>query len=234
MLTELSDELTELDDDPRLDTEFCRAVPGSDTLSEVLLVGVVHDHPASRYRVEQLAEAFDPATVALELPPLAVPAFERGRLGDDEMSAAIAAVPAASVVGIDSLGVRFGRRFVGNVAEMDASLRTVRRALGEIRRIGRHAVECRLGLEEMTATRDKSVGESPAKQADDERTQVARSRSLLGAIERPQADLLVDATREDTMASSIADLRHDGSVLAVIGMDHLDRVAEAVDATADE
>jgi hypothetical protein len=240
MPTKLPEALGDLPlDDPRLDTDFCRLIPGTETTSDVLLVGVVHDHPASSYRVGAIADAFDPDILGLELPPLAVPAFERAAFTDDdsfdggEMSAAIAAAPDATVTGIDSLGFRFGRCFLSNARERDASLGTIRTALGEVGRITRHAIACRLNTASAhtaaTVDHTASAGHSPVQQAEDERTQVARSRSLLGAIERPRADLLVDATREETMAAAIARKRQSGSVLAVVGMNHLGALTEELD-----
>lgn len=229
-----------LHDDPRLDADFCRFLPGTDATADVLLVGVVHDHPASSYRVAALADAFDPDTLALELPPLAVPGFERASVGENrldggEMTAAIAAVSDADVVGIDSLGWRFGRRFLANARRTDADIGTIRQALSEVGRIARHALACRLDRasagDSAAVDHDISPREPPAAQAEDERTQVARSRSLLGAIERPRADLLVDATREDTMADGIDSERQRGSVLAVVGMNHLETLAEALEAS---
>jgi pheromone shutdown protein TraB len=222
-------------DDPRLDPEFCRLLPGEGADHDVVLVGVVHDHPSGCYRVETVAERFRPDTLALEVPQLAVPGFERASATSNnggEMTSAIAAVPSATVVGIDRLGPRFARRFVGNAREMDASLSTVRRALGSVRRIARHAVARRLGREDADASptveRDVAPTASAEKQAANERTEVSRSRSLLGAIERPRADLLLDASREDTMADNVARLRRDGTVLAVVGINHLDELTDAL------
>ncbi|MFC7135099.1 MULTISPECIES: hypothetical protein [Salinibaculum] len=227
------------DEDPRLDTDFYRAVPGTGDEHDAILVGVVHDHPASSHRVRRVARALEPDALALELPPLAVPAFERAATAEsaqfdcDEMSAAIAAAPESAVVGVDSLGPRFGRHFLRNAVDTGASVRTLRRAAGGVGRIARHAVRCRLDAAETDDSAAEAVTEgmaarTPAEQAADERTQVARSRSLLGAIERPRADRLLDATREDTMADGIARLRRDGTVLGVLGLSHLDTVADAV------
>lgn len=224
--------------DPRLTEEFWRAVPAEGDRSPAILVGVVHDHPASSFRIEAVASAFDPDVLALELPDLAVPAFERiaEERSDDEggeMSAAIAASPGAEVVGVDAVGPRFLIRLARNARGSDASLGTVREVVGEVGGIARHAVACRLDGDEVraspaTGAHGVSVADDPAVQAEDERSTVARSRALLGAVERPHADLLLDATREETMATRIDALRETGPVLAVVGMDHLDSVTERV------
>ena len=65
----------------------------------LLVVGCVHDHPASVFRARSLVESLAPDVVAVELPGLAVPLFERvGRTADEgpdsvggEMSAALPA-----------------------------------------------------------------------------------------------------------------------------------------------
>ncbi len=62
------------DGDPRLTPETVRCVPGRGDRG-VVVVGVVHDHPASLFRVAHLVETVEAAVLALELPPLAVPLF---------------------------------------------------------------------------------------------------------------------------------------------------------------
>lgn len=225
-------------DDPRLSADFWRAIPGREGNHPTIVVGVVHDHPASSHRVAEVAREFDPVTLALELPPLAVPAFTRAADGErecagGEMSAAIAARPSASVVGIDGLDRQFLSRFVTTAVQTRASLHTARQALGELGEMAGHALRCRLGRTPAVGGEHAvSTTHPPGQQASDERTQVARSRSLLGAIERTEASLLVDGIREQAMAGRLDTLREDGSVLAVVGMNHLDAVATAIDPDA--
>jgi len=241
-------------EDPRLNPDFWRTVPAGEDRDAAVLVGVVHDHPASQYRVGALARAFDPDTLALELPHLAVPFFEHvaranrddGSAGDGErvwdgdldrggeMTAAIAARPGAEAVGIDRLDSRFFSRLAANAVGERASLATVRRALSDVATIARDAVAYRLGrregaAEHGTIANEVTAADPPADQASDERTHVARSRSLLGAVERPHADLLLDGTREERMAAGIDSLRREGPVLAVVGMDHLEAVTTMVE-----
>ncbi len=109
------------DRDPRLDPNYVRTVSsGSD--APVTLVGVVHDHPASVARVRSTVETTEHATLALELPPLALPLFEE--YADDartppafggEMSAAIQASDARAV-GIDGPSRRFLRTLARHVS----------------------------------------------------------------------------------------------------------------------
>lgn len=64
-----------MSDDPRLNNDYLRTLPPRDSDITVTLVGVVHDYPASIYRVRRLVEAHDPAVLALELPLLAIPLY---------------------------------------------------------------------------------------------------------------------------------------------------------------
>jgi hypothetical protein len=43
-----------------------RTVPRSDGRGEAIVAGVVHDHPASSFRVRAVARAFDPDVVAAQ------------------------------------------------------------------------------------------------------------------------------------------------------------------------
>lgn len=229
--------------DPRVDPEHLRLVTDPER-PPVLLVGVVHDHPASRYRVRSLVEALSPDVVGVELPHLAVPLFESvgrdsasGEAGEMAVALAAGADRDARRVGIDRLDGRFLERLVAELRSASPSLRTVRRVLGDVATVGRHAVSCRVAaalgrtdaaLAEAKRTYDAPVDASapPAEQAADERRQLTRSRSVLRAVERPAADLVVDAARERTMAATLDDLRNDGRVVAVVGFDHLDDVAD--------
>jgi hypothetical protein len=65
----VADALRDPDADPRLDAERVRCLPGAPGAGAVVLVGVVHDHPASVFRVTRLVERFAPDVLALELPP---------------------------------------------------------------------------------------------------------------------------------------------------------------------
>jgi pheromone shutdown protein TraB len=70
--------------DPRVGSEYVRIVE-SGRRSPVVLLGVVHDHPASVHRVRTVVESLDPAVLGLELPPLVTPLFEQfaGHAGTD-------------------------------------------------------------------------------------------------------------------------------------------------------
>jgi hypothetical protein len=69
----------------------------------------------------------------------------------------------------------------------------------------------------------------PAEQAADERRHRSRSASLLRAIERPHADRLLDSAREESMVRRLAALADEGTVVAVVGFQHLDPVAESLE-----
>jgi pheromone shutdown protein TraB len=61
-------------------------------------------------------------------------------------------------------------------------------------------------------------------QARDERVQARRSRSLLRAADPPRSMRLRDETREECMADRLA--ARSGETVAVVGLGHLDAVAE--------
>jgi len=246
-------------DDPRLHDEYVRTVPGDDRPERsdtgpresgdatpdrgegaVTLVGVVHDHPASVHRVRALIADRDPATVALELSPIALPLFEAYAADGDppayggEMSAAIAAAD-CDVVGIDAPSAAFFRRLAGRIREERPGPRTVGRVLRGVASVTRHALTCRVGatvarLTGRTVELDEPVDhdctprDAPAVQATDEKRQANRSLSLMRAFETPEPVHLRDATREECMAEKLAALRTAGDVVAVVGIDHLEGV----------
>lgn len=208
------------------------------SLSDLTLVGVVHDHPASVARVRSVIERTEHATLALELPPLAIGLFEEYAVDPrdvpafgGEMSAAIRASD-ANVVGIDGPSRRFYRGLVRHAVRDRPGREELSRLLSATIRATRHALLCRTAgaLVRRTSIRlevgspqtyDCTPADPLAVQAEDERAQVSRARSVLQAFTPP--DLACrDAVREDCMARSIADAREAGPVVAVVGIDHLD------------
>ena len=234
--------------DPRVDPDQLRVFDGPGG-APLLVVGCVHDHPASVYRVDALVRSLLPDVVAVELPGLALPLFERvGRDSDGdrpnggEMSAALAAGAdvGARRVGIDTLGARFARSLVGQLRRESPSPETLRRVFGAVSNVSTHALSCRLSAalgRYGTATpvtkraydHEVDHGASPATQADDEQRQLTRSLSVLRALEQPVANDVVDTAREETMVANLASLRSEGSVVAVVGFDHLSPITELLD-----
>lgn len=232
------------DGDPRVTGDYVRRLPGRGTAGDVILVGVVHGHPASTYRVRTVVERIEPAVLALELPPLAVPLFERYAADDrtppaagGEMSAAVQAAPSSSVAGIDGPTPAFLGRLAGTVYRSDVDRSTVRRLLGGVVSVIRHAVRCRVAATVDGVTAPPPTGGSPAdhdcdwadppdEQATDERTQIRRAQSIGAVFGEPGAVTLRDATREAHMADRLATLRREGTVVAIVGVDHLDPLAE--------
>ncbi|WP_208023556.1 hypothetical protein [Halorussus pelagicus] len=233
-------------DDPRMSDEYVRTV--SDSEGDVTLVGVVHDHPASVHRARAVVRERDPAVVALESPPLAVPLYETYARDSQtpptfggEMSAAAQAASdiGAEVVGIDAPTLEFFPRLIRNCRAAGASLGTLRRVASGVTSVTRHALTCRLAaaVADRTALRvevdapvdhDCSRSDPPAVQARDERAQARRSRSLLRAFDPPRPVRLRDETREECMADELRALCERGETVAIVGLDHLDRVAERV------
>ncbi|MBV0924089.1 hypothetical protein KTS45_07710 [Halomicroarcula limicola] len=230
--------------DPRLREECLERIPGA--TSDVLLVGVVHDHPASTYRIRTVLDREAPATLALELPPLAVPLFEQHAADErtpppfgGEMSAAIQAADAARVVGIDGPTPTFLRHLVGCLYRERATLSAVCDTVRALRSATREAATCRVaaavaartGLRvavDAPATYDVGSDDEPDRQATDERERIRAANSMLSAFEPPTAAAVRTAARERHMAERLASLRTAGDVVAVVGMAHLEGVRECL------
>ncbi|SDR34130.1 TraB/GumN family protein [Natronobacterium texcoconense] len=236
-------------DDPRVTERFCRQVSGAD--GDVTLLGVVHDHPASVGRVERALDAIDPDTLALELPPAAVPLYRAyARDGDDrprfggEMSAAIRAAPESEVVGIDAPNWSFLRRLLARLVADRVSPAIARRVVSSLSGATREAVACRVAATVTNATSmtvaydhepieyDCSHDDPPEQQAAHERSHVAGVRALLGSVEGGESALAYrDDTREQCMIDRLEELRRsEGDVVAVVGVDHLERLADELSA----
>ncbi|MGM0718676.1 MAG: hypothetical protein ACQET5_16240, partial [Halobacteriota archaeon] len=136
-------------DDPRMTATYVRRIPaGANALT---LVGVVHDHPASTYRVKRTIEKRDPDILALELPPISLPLFEEyarcswdpPRLGG-EMSAAIQTAQTDEVIGIDRPTNDFFGRLLRRLVQERPSRGTVRAVISNALSVTTHAVVCRL------------------------------------------------------------------------------------------
>lgn len=234
------------DRDPRMNTEYVRTIPGTATGDEVVMTGVVHDHPASKYRVRSIIDTVEPDVLALELPPLAISLFERYAVDErtpprsgGEMSTAIQAADHARVVGIDAPTPAFLVRLASTLVHEKASITTVRSLARSITSVSKHAILCRIAAlaEAATSVRLPVVPgvdhecdwtDSPRQQADNERDQVRRATSVLNTIGPSTAVSLRDTTREAHMADRLMTLRQDGSVVVIVGMAHLDNVADRV------
>lgn len=239
-------DLPSFDHDPRFHDRWFRTIPASDGDGWVLLVGVVHDHPASSYRAAETVRRLSPDVLALELPQLGVPLIERHadratsapRFGG-EMTAAVAERGSARVVGVDVPNRRFLRELGGYVRAERPPWETVVGVVAGATPILQHALRYRVAamLDARTHLRlvpdvptsfDVSANDPPARQAEDEERQLSRSQSLLGAVELPQDVVQLDRLREATMAAELRSLRSAGSVVAVLGQDHLDAVEKRV------
>lgn len=236
-------------DDPRLSADQLRTVSGS--TGTVTLVGVVHDHPASRYRAKAVVKDRQPDALALELPPLALPLFEQYArdtrklpVFGGEMSAAIQAASTDRVVGIDGPTTGFLRRLLRELHRTDASLATARTVLSGFFSATKHAAVCRAAstLASLTGVRlevdspasyEADVTDDPAAQAADEHTHIDRARSVLDVLEPGHATELRDSTREAYMADNLDRLRTEGDVVAIVGQDHLDGIATQLDGSAE-
>jgi pheromone shutdown protein TraB len=228
-------------DDPRIDDDHVRVVSGTGGRGDVLIVGVVHDHPASVYRARRVVSVVDPAVLALELPQLAVRLFRRYAAEEKrpprsggEMSAAVQAAT-GRVVGIDAPSTGFAVDLAGRLRREVDSVRTVRRVLGETARLTTHAMATYAagvtGVEALTSPwRDGfdtfETERSPEQQAAHERRHRSRGRLLSSAFEAPTHVRLLDEVRENVMARRIAALAVEGDVVAVVGHQHLEPLAD--------
>ncbi|WP_210424105.1 hypothetical protein [Halorussus ruber] len=234
-------------EDPRMNDDYVRTVTHPE--GDVTLVGVVHDHPASVHRAREVVRERSPAVVALESPPLATPLYEAYASDartppsfGGEMSAAAQAAREenAEVVGVDAPTTDFFARLARNCWSERASVGTLRRVASGVASVTRHALTCRVAatVAERTSLRvevdapvdhDCSRTDSPAEQARDERRQARRSQSLLRAFDPPRPVRLRDDTREECMADELRALRSEGRTVAIVGIDHLDSVAEQIE-----
>ena len=224
--------------DPRLDEGSIERVDGG----SVVLVGVLHDHPASTYRVRAVVEAVDPDVLALELPPLAVPLAVHHATSErtpptlgGEMSAAVQAATTDRVVGIDGPSVGFLCSLAAELYAQRAAPETVRDTAAGLRSVASRAVGRRVvaTLAALTAVQvavdpptayDTGRADDPAQQAAEERRHVDTARSMLRAFSPSPAAAIRRAARERYMADRLATLGED-EVVAVVGLAHLDTVA---------
>ncbi|ADJ15139.1 hypothetical protein [Halalkalicoccus jeotgali] len=204
--------------------EYVRRLP------DLVLVGVVHDHPASVARVETVLGQWAHETLALELPPLALALYrsyaseDRGSGG--EMSAAIRASD-APVVGIDGPGAGFARAFRRYVEREEPDSETLERLYESVRTASARAFRCQLAATEPGRRRGIEGDRSFTYECDpaggieelaaDERSHVSMARAA-SAFSPPYVGHR-DAIREDCMAEALGELP--GPVVAVVGIDHL-------------
>lgn len=223
--------------DPRITAEYVRLIDGP---QPVILLGVVHDHPASTYRVDAVISALDPALVAVELPNLLVPVLRDSAVSSDvggEMATAIAAAGDTPVVGIDVPGPRTLHALLAEITDQQPSVRTVMRTIISLGRIGLHTlagVLTHLDIPGVPSFDDLEYDHeydlpsdaSPATQATHEQTHLEQSTALLRTFEPPAATRFLDTVRERHMARRLESRCHAGPTLAVVGYGHLDGLEE--------
>jgi len=234
-------------DDPRTTGDHRRRLPAAGRKRAVTLVGVVHDHPASKYRVRAVVDTERPDVLALELPPLALPLFLEYASDDreppafgGEMSAAIQAAETERIAGIDGPSVSFARKLLGTLVRgqhPEASLPGVARRFAAVTK---HALTCRVAATLARKTgctvqvdrptpHDTDWTDDPAVQASDEQRQIRTARTVMNAFQGPGARAVQKTARERHMADRLETLRKEGAVVAVVGIGHLDALAERLD-----
>jgi pheromone shutdown protein TraB len=231
------------DDDPRVTGDNVRQLPAATAGAAVTLVGVVHDHPASKYRTRRLVEETDPDVLALELPTLAVGLFREYARDErtppafgGEMSTAIQAADTEHVVGIDGPSIEFVRYLLGALVHEDHSRETVGTIVDSLASVTKHATACKLAERVASTTglrvevdtpvpHELNLEAPPAEQARDEAAQIRQAKTVMKAFQSSSASDIRKETREQYMADQLATLREEGSVVAVVGIAHLDAVA---------
>lgn len=232
--------------DPRITGEHLRCVDHAGELGSVLLIGVVHDHPASEYRVNQLVNRVDPDVLAVELPPLAIDLFSQ--YADDpevppqyggEMSIAIQAADGL-IAGIDAPSRQYLRLLLSRWRTGVDSPSIALSVLNDLLRMSAHAIATKLGalLGRFSGHRpllyspiryDSSTFDSPGAQATHEASHLQKRDAFLRAIEQPRPIAIVDDLRETAMVERITSLRASGDVLVVLGLEHLEPVAKQLE-----
>lgn len=237
------------DADPRFDDQYVRLIDAHE--HPVVLVGVVHDHPASVHRARRAVAALDPGVVALETPNAVADVFESYAAADDgdpsengetpaggEMTAAAAASDAA-VVGVDAPGRGTLAALAATLRDEAPDARTAARALAGLGRLAAHTARGWLaargvperalgGTFDRSQSYDCPVEATPREQANHEAARVDRSTTLLRAFKQPPATRVLDAVRERQMAARLGDLAGRAPVVAVLGFSHLDAVEAGV------
>lgn len=236
--------------DPRLQSRYLRCLPGTSSLGAILLVGVVHDHPASSFRVDAILETIEPDVLALELPPLALPLFRMysrdvytpPRLGG-EMSLVLQTAGPVRAVGIDAPNRTYLHRLGLRCLDRDTPNDLLPAVVKDLLSTSVHAVACRLGALLGSVSRllprlyshieyDCTLLDPPGVQAEHEADHIDKQQAFLRAVEIPRWRRLIDETRDDSMAADLHELRSGGDVIAIVGIEHLDPLEERLDRLA--
>jgi pheromone shutdown protein TraB len=73
---------------------------------------------------------------------------------------------------------------------------------------------------------DTDWTDEPDVQASDEHRQIRTARTVMNAFQGPDVRAVQKTARERHMADRLATLREEGAVVAVVGIGHLDALAE--------
>ncbi len=222
-------------DDPRITSQFIRGV--AEWSGSLTLVGVVHDHPASVYRVRHVIEEADPDVLALELPPLSISTYKR-YAGDDkvppatggEMSAAIQTATTDEVLGIDGPSTRYLGNVVRTLLKQPDPI-LARNVLATFTSVTKSVIENRVRPKNTPrqSSLDFQAGQSdpPQVQAQHERQHIQKSRVLLDSLQenRTKTALEVEnSTRERHMVDRLQSSCRNRDAVAVVGIHHLEEL----------
>lgn len=231
--------------DPRITGENVRYIPAREGAGYAVIVGVVHDHPASIFRTGHLVSALQPDVLAVELPRAAIPLFESFQADEEgsdhiggEMSLALRRASGAKV-GIDAPSLRYTRHLFTYLASEGVPPVLYWRVLKDLTLSTLQAVWTVIAAMVGTITgvrlrahtpveHEVTPTDPPAKQAHAESEHIATRKAFLQAIEVPETIRIIDTIRERVMAERIAELRRQGDVVAIVGVEHLDPVADGI------
>lgn len=233
------------DGQPSVDetTDYVRRIEAESDAGAVTLLGVVHGHPASSYRVQRQIEGEEPDIVALELPSLATSlAAVRARdtatppRKGGEMSAAVQSADASRVEGIDAPSLAYLGQLFRYCREEKPERGTLRGVVTDVVRSTVQAlkwraaatIEGRLGVDlSVGHADDHGVDYDDSLEAivENEARHVSITRTFRNAVRTPASVEVIDTIRERAMADRLDRLRSDGDVVAVVGLSHLDAVS---------
>jgi len=246
--TEAESESHTSGDDPRMWGEYVSTFAGSNDQGDITLVGVVHDHPSSVFRVGTIVDREQPDVLALELPSVAVPLYEQYARSQTsppeyggEFSRAVQAASTEDVVGIDGPSLGFLRDLVSRLVANRASPETLKRSLHSIASVTRTAVACRLAASVRAwtsrslsvgspVTHDISSADHPDAQVADEKRQIRAAVAVQNAFQGTRSSQCRAATREQYMVEQLSSARTRGNVVAIIGAGHFDPITDRLSA----
>lgn len=153
------------------------------------------------------------------------------------MSTAMQAAGEVHAVGIDAPNRVYLRLLVAQLATRPLTGGVIPSVLTDLLRSSAQAVACRVGalVGSITPLRlrvyspiayDATLLDSPSEQVTHEAELLSQQRAFVDAIQIPQSNQVIDRAREESLVARLRDLRMDGDVIAVVGLEHIDAIEE--------